>query len=74
MLAIFRNGLRTVGEHLEGLFLHYVVTLGEIVETIPASIAGCHQRQHPNQSYPRNSRMPASKSTSRESTPAPTPA
>ena len=39
MLANFRNGLRTVGQHLEGLCLHYAVTLSETVATILASIA-----------------------------------
>ena len=74
LLANFRNGLRTVGQHLEGLFLHYAVTLSETVATILASIAGCRQRQRPNRSYPRVSRKPASKWRSRKSTPAPTPA
>ena len=74
MLANFRNGLRTVGQHLQGLFLHYALTLSETVETILASIAGCRQRQRPNRSYPRVSRKPASKWRSRQSTPAPTPA
>ena len=67
LLANFRNGLRTVGQHLEGLFLHYALTLSETVETILASIAGCRQRQRPNRSYPRVSRKPASKWRSRKS-------
>ena len=58
--ANFRNSLRTVGQHLEGLFLHYSATLGDTVATILRSIAHCRQRQRqrPNRSYPRVSRRP----------------
>ena len=56
--ANFRNSLRTVGQHLEGLFLQYHATLGDTVATILASIKHCRQRQRPNRSYPRVSRRP----------------
>ena len=56
--ANFRNSLRTVGQHLEGLFLQYSATLGDTVATILGSIAHCRQRQRPNRSYPRVSRRP----------------
>ena len=56
--ANFRNSLRTVGQHLEGLFLQYHATLGDTVATILRSIAHCRQRQRPNRSYPRVSRRP----------------
>ena len=53
--ANFRNSLRTVGQHLEGLFLRYSATLGD---TILDSIAHFRQRQRPNRSYPRVSCRP----------------
>ena len=56
--ANFRNSLRTVGQHLEGLFLQYHATLGDTIATILGSIAHCRQRQRPNRSYPRVSRRP----------------
>ena len=52
--ANFRNSLRTVGQHLEGLFLHYSAALGDTV----ATIANCRQRQRPHCSCPRLSRRP----------------
>ena len=54
--ANFRNSLRTVGQHLEGLLLQYSATLGDTVHTILDSIAHCRQRQRPHRSYPRVSR------------------
>ena len=69
--ANFRNGLRTVGRHLEGLLLTYATTLSETVSTILASIAGCRQRKRPNRSYPRVSHKPVNKWRSRKSAPAP---
>ena len=54
----FRNSLRTVGQHLEGLFLQYSATLGDTVATILGSIAHCRQRPRPHRSYPRVSRRP----------------
>ena len=68
--ANFRNGLRTVGRHLEGLLLTYATTLSETVSTILASIAGCRQRKRPNRSYPRVSHKPVNKWRSRKSAPA----
>ena len=56
--ANFRNSLRTVGQHLEGLFLQYSATLGDTVHTILDSIAHCRQRQRPNRSDLRVSRRP----------------
>ncbi len=70
--ANFRNGLCTVGRHLEGLFLTYATTLSETVSTILASIAGSRQRQRSNRSYARVSHKPASKWRSRKTVPAPT--
>ena len=70
--ANFRNGLCTVGRHLEGLFLTYATTLSETVSTILASIAGSRQRQRSNRSYARVSQKPASKWRSRKTVPAPT--
>ena len=72
--ANFRNGLRTVGRHLEGLFLHYAATLDATLREILDSIAPCRQRRRPNRSYPRVSRKPASKWRSRKPTPTATPA
>ena len=56
--ANFRNSLRTVGQHVEGLLLQYSATLGETVATILDSIAHCRQRQRPGRSFPRVSRRP----------------
>ncbi len=70
--ANFRNGLRTVGRHLEGLFLAYAATLSETVSSILASVATCRQRKRSNRSYPRISHRPVSKWRSRKPAPAPT--
>ena len=70
--ANFRNGLRTVGRHLEGLFLAYAATLSETVSSILASVATCRQRKRSNRSYPRLSHRPVSKWRSRKPAPAPT--
>ena len=72
--ANFRNGLRTVGRYLEGLFLYYAATLDATLREILDSIAPCRQRRRPNRSYPRVSRKPASKWRSRKPTPTATPA
>ena len=72
--ANFRNGLRTVGRYLDGLFLHYAATLDATLREILDSIAPCRQRRRPNRSYPRVSRKPASKWRSRKPTPTATPA
>ena len=71
--ANFRNGLRTVGRHLEGLFLQYAATLEATLREILDSIAPCRQRRRPNRSYPRVSRKPASKWRSRKPVPTATP-
>ena len=70
--ANFRNGLRTVGRHLEGLFLAYAATLSETVSSILASVATCRQRKRSNRSYPRLSHRPVSQWRSRKPAPAPT--
>ena len=72
LLANFRNGLRTVGRHLEGLFLAYAATLSETISSILASLATCRQRKRSNRSYPRLSHRPVSKWRSRKPAPAPT--
>ena len=70
----FRNGLRTVGRHFEGLFRHYAVKLEATLREILDSIAPCRQRRRPNRPYPHVSRKPASKWRPRKLAPTATPA
>ena len=59
MQANFRTGLRAVGQHLEGLFLQYAATLGEMLRQILGAIAPCRQWRRPNRLLP--TRPPASR-------------
>ncbi len=72
--ANFRNSLRTVGRHLEGLFLTYASTLSETVTTVLDSSATCRQRERPHRSYERVSHKPVNKWRKRKPSAAPHPA
>lgn len=52
MHANFHNAVRTVGRTVATLLLQYATTLGQTVDSILASIAGCRRRQRPNRSNP----------------------
>ena len=74
MQANFRTGLRAVGQHLEGLFLQYAATLGEMLRQILGAIAPCRQWRRPNRYYRRVPRKPTSKWRSRKPAATATPA
>ena len=65
--ANFKSSLRTVAQHLKGLFLKHAAMLGKTIKRILAGIADCRQR--PNRSHPRLSRKPASKWRPQKATP-----
>jgi len=59
--ANLKNCLITLARNLESLFLQQEKLIKKTINTIMSSIARCRQRQRPNRSYERRSRIPVKK-------------